>query len=149
MRQWLLGVAGIAILSVLADVILPSGQTKKYIKTIIGFVVTLAVVQPLMSLGQNVLSAFSAENSSNEIVTQSRYLDYVAEAEAELESDEADTLAAKLKLVGFSDVSVTFRSEESKYIAKLNQSYSAENFALAKTAVESANCRYDVEFVWN
>ena len=63
MAQWVLSVAGIAILSVLADVILPIGQTKKYIKTVIGVVVSLVLVQPIISLagGESDIFATSTE----------------------------------------------------------------------------------------
>lgn len=38
-------IVGIALLSVLCDVILPDGSTKKYIRTVTGVVVTLVVVK--------------------------------------------------------------------------------------------------------
>ena len=45
------------MLTVLCDVILPVGQTKKYVKTVIGIVVTLVVVQPLLNfVGQDIPS---------------------------------------------------------------------------------------------
>ena len=57
MQQWVLSVAGIALLTVLCDVILPVGQTKKNIKTVIGIVETLVVVQPLLNFfGQDIPS---------------------------------------------------------------------------------------------
>lgn len=49
MGQWVVTVAGIAILSVLCDIILPEGQTRKYVKTVFGVVVTLIIVQPVVS----------------------------------------------------------------------------------------------------
>ena len=49
MGAWVITVCGIAILSVLCDVILPEGQTRKYIKTVVGIAVTFVIVQPLLS----------------------------------------------------------------------------------------------------
>lgn len=63
MGQWVVTVAGIAILSVLCDIVLPDGDTRKYVKTVVGIVVTLVMLQPIVnfccktdSAGNNVLS---------------------------------------------------------------------------------------------
>ncbi len=50
MAEWVLSVAGIAILSVICDVILPEGETRKYIRTVFGIAVTLVIVQPVVVL---------------------------------------------------------------------------------------------------
>lgn len=50
MGVWVITVCGAAILSVLCDVIMPDGQTKKYIKTVVGIVVTFVIVQPLLGI---------------------------------------------------------------------------------------------------
>lgn len=50
MAEWVLSVAGIAILSVICDVILPEGETRKYIRTVFGIAVTLVIVQPVVGL---------------------------------------------------------------------------------------------------
>ena len=50
MGSWVVTVAGIAILSVLCDVILPDGQTRKYIKTVFGVIVSLVIIQPVVAL---------------------------------------------------------------------------------------------------
>lgn len=47
---WIMSVAGISILSVIVDLIMPNGQTKKYIKGIFAFVIVLVVISPLPSL---------------------------------------------------------------------------------------------------
>ena len=44
---WVLSVAGICVLGVLVELMLPAGQTKKYIKGIFSFVVVLIVISPL------------------------------------------------------------------------------------------------------
>lgn len=43
-------IVGIALLSVLCDIILPDGSTKKYIRTVVGVVVTLVVVNCILQL---------------------------------------------------------------------------------------------------
>ncbi len=47
---WVLSIAGICVLSVLVELILPEGQTRKYIKAIFSFFVIIVVVAPLPKL---------------------------------------------------------------------------------------------------
>ena len=50
MTAWILSIAGVTILSVVVDLILPSGQTAKYIKNIFAFVMILVIISPLPAL---------------------------------------------------------------------------------------------------
>lgn len=50
MSGWLLSVAGISLLSVLIDVVLPNGQTNKYIKGIIAFCMVFVIISPIPAL---------------------------------------------------------------------------------------------------
>ncbi|MGN1201101.1 MAG: stage III sporulation protein AF [Candidatus Caccovivens sp.] len=45
--SWLLSIAGVIILSVLAEFILPEGQINKYTKVIFSFVILLVIILPL------------------------------------------------------------------------------------------------------
>lgn len=47
MSAWLLSIAGVSILSVVVDIILPKGQTEKYIKGIFAFAMILVIIAPL------------------------------------------------------------------------------------------------------
>ena len=76
MGKWVVTVAGIAILSVLCDVILPEGQTRKYVKTVFGVVVSLVIIQPLIGLFSNGFELGSA--GSDGISPQTQYLESVA-----------------------------------------------------------------------
>lgn len=85
MGQWVVTVAGIAIISVLCDVILPEGQTRKYIKTVIGIVVTLVMIRPLINLFNG--SSFSSDtNSDTSVSIQQSYLDMVEDKQVDLQS---------------------------------------------------------------
>ena len=44
---WLLSIAGVVILSVLAEFVLPEGQMNKYTKVIFSFVILLVIIMPL------------------------------------------------------------------------------------------------------
>ena len=48
--SWLLSVAGVVILSVLAEFVLPDGKMNKHIKSIFSFVILLAIIMPLPKL---------------------------------------------------------------------------------------------------
>lgn len=84
MGQWVVTVAGIAILSVLCDVILPEGQTRKYIKTVVGIIVTIVMLQPILSLVNNSVGLSAQQLSGSQSVTvQQSYLDMVESKERE------------------------------------------------------------------
>lgn len=85
MGQWVVTVAGIAIISVLCDVILPEGQTRKYIKTVIGIVVTLVMIKPVINLFNG--ASFSNETNRDATVSvQQSYLDMVENKEVDMQS---------------------------------------------------------------
>ena len=50
MTAWILSIAGISVVSVLVDLILPSGQTAKYIKNIFAFITIFVIISPLPKL---------------------------------------------------------------------------------------------------
>ena len=50
MNGWIITVAGVAVLEVLCDVIMPDGETKKYVRTVLGVVVSLVTVQYVVGL---------------------------------------------------------------------------------------------------
>lgn len=54
MGNWAISVVGTVLLTVLADVILPDGQTNKYVKTALSIVVIVAMLTPLMKLSVNI-----------------------------------------------------------------------------------------------
>ena len=48
--SWLLQVAAVALLTVLADVVLPSGQINKYVKGMMAILLLIVLVSPLVAL---------------------------------------------------------------------------------------------------
>lgn len=48
--NWLMGLVGVVLLSVLADILLPYGQTNKYIKGIFSLLVILTLLTPMIRL---------------------------------------------------------------------------------------------------
>lgn len=85
MGQWVITVAGIAILSVLCDVILPEGKTRKYIKTVVGVVVTVVMLQPIIIFTSNALNGANSNlDDHNTLSVQQSYLDMVEEKQIQL-----------------------------------------------------------------
>lgn len=142
MAQWVLSVAGIAILSVLADVILPVGQTRKYIKTVIGIVVTLVLVQPVFSL---VGGGGAFTSTETDVQPQQQYISYVAETQ----SDGVDALLSELKAAGFDNPDVTYAVKTRQFVVTFSENYSQTLYAKASRAAENAKCKYPVKFLWN
>ena len=50
MSEWLLSIAGIILLSVLCEFILPEGQINRYIRGIFAFITIFVIISPLPKL---------------------------------------------------------------------------------------------------
>ncbi|MCL2751238.1 MAG: hypothetical protein FWE62_00595 [Firmicutes bacterium] len=48
--NWILGIAGVAVLGVLADSALPEGETSKHVRAVFALVTTLAILMPVPRL---------------------------------------------------------------------------------------------------
>ncbi len=142
MKQWVLSVAGIAILSVIADVILPNGQTRKYIKTVIGVVVTMVLAQPIFSL----LNVENYKNlTQNQMQIQQQYLQYVEEWSSQ---NEQSVLENALISAGFNQPEISVLSTDN-YVVTFSESYTAELLTKAKNDVSLLQCDCVVTFLWN
>ena len=60
MAGWIISVCGVALLTVLCDVIMPDGNSKKYVRTVIGVVISFSILIPLV----NFLREIPLEQSS-------------------------------------------------------------------------------------
>lgn len=85
MSAQILTVVGVALLGVLCDVILPDGTTKKYIRTVMGVVVTFVVASCVANLVDNVFAA----TRSTAVEPQQAYI-------AQVDQRRADVLARSL-----------------------------------------------------
>ena len=65
MTSWIVSVCGIALLSVLVDVILPDGKMQKYVQVVVGIVLTFALLSPI--------SRIFAEKYSSNISTDNNF----------------------------------------------------------------------------
>lgn len=81
--SWLLGLVGIAVLSVLVDILLPEGQTNKFIKGFFSLLVVFALISPLAKL-KNADFDYSEIFSSERIDVSESYLQKANEREQEI-----------------------------------------------------------------
>ena len=71
MKQWVLSIVGIVVLGVLVDVVMPEGESAKYIKGVFGVVAVITIISPIVNLMQNVkLNDWQTQTSSIEVQTE-------------------------------------------------------------------------------
>ena len=75
MGTWVVSLLGIAVITLICDVILPQGQTSKYIKTVTSLIVVCCVVFPLATSFVEFDWKFASEDS--DVFYQQEYLDFV------------------------------------------------------------------------
>lgn len=140
MAKWVISVAGIAILSVLSDVVLPAGQTRKYVKTVVSVVVTVVLAQPLLTF------ASSGKIAWENTVPQQHYLQYVSQSQPAV---DATLLQERLADAGFCSPSVSYQGQTQTYFVAFTEAYSPQ---LAQKAYQvSWDClgHVVVKFSWN
>ena len=143
MGQWVVTVAGIAILSVLCDVILPEGQTRKYVKTVFGVVVTLVIVQPLIGLfDSSDLFSFSGDSLDG---IQEQYIESVDNRQ---NRNTADSLKMLLKYNDISVGNVTVSTVDKSVTLQLEETYSKQLEDVVRVAVSSYFPDYEIITIW-
>lgn len=69
LRSWIINIVTITILLVLFEIIMPSGKIKKIIRLIAGFVMLIAVINPVLALKNK------SFDLGNNVISDSMYLD--------------------------------------------------------------------------
>lgn len=93
--SWLLSLVGIVLISVLVDILLPSGQTNKFIKGIFSILVVFVLITPLIKLKNG---NFDIGNlfSNEEVAVDSAFINKANERELEyIENNIIEILAKK------------------------------------------------------
>lgn len=114
--SYLLSIAGVAIISVLVDLILPSGSVSKYIKGVFALILVFVIISPLPKLVNkdwdisNVFQTSSAE-------VDEKYLN-------NLKNQQVDKLVSDIKIflsdAGFDGVDILIETDKSNYNLKIN-----------------------------
>ncbi len=74
MKAYVLSILGIVVVGVLIDVIIPSGSTGKYVKSIFSIFVVAVIISPVINL---IAKAKGLEFSYKEISINSSFVEYV------------------------------------------------------------------------
>ena len=91
MTSWIISVCGIALLSVLVDVILPDGKMQKYVQVVVGIVLTFALLSPI--------SRIFAEKSSSNISIDNNFAENTFLQQEFLDGIEAQKNLARIRQV--------------------------------------------------
>ena len=77
MTAWIVSVCGVSLLTVLVDTIVPEGNTQKYVRTVIGIVLTFTMLLPIANLFKNIST--ESGRFENAIKTQQQFIDGLEE----------------------------------------------------------------------
>lgn len=143
MGQWVVTVAGIAILSVLCDVILPEGQTRKYVKTVFGVVVTLVIVQPLIGLFDND-GWFSFNNGSVDDIQQQ----YIESVDNRQNKNAAESVKLLLEYKEVSVSKITVSELDKSVTIQIEETYCKQCEDIVQVVVSSYFPNYEIITIW-
>ncbi|MBQ9715331.1 MAG: stage III sporulation protein AF [Clostridia bacterium] len=77
MSSWVVSIVGIVLLGLVADVVLPQGQTNKYIKSIFSIVTIFVVVSPLPKLFDNFANTDEIVYSQESVFVDYSFVDSI------------------------------------------------------------------------
>ena len=67
-RDWVLQIAGIIVMGSLCELIMPTGEMKKYVKMVIGLVMVFAVLRPVVNIASSEINIDIPKNVHSEAV---------------------------------------------------------------------------------
>jgi len=115
---WILSIAGVIVLSVVVDLVMPNGSTSKFIKNIFAFVIVIVIISPIVSFLSNknlVLDDFFKEKS---IVVQD---EFIASVNRQLLDKMEEDIQKTLKANGINNVQVGFSADIFQNELKIEQ----------------------------
>lgn len=95
---WGLSILGLAVITTVAEMLLPSGKMRKIICTVSATIAVLVIVAPLPGLIKN---GFDADFDFSDVPADEAYLQYVESQKAELLAREAERY---VKSNGYDDI---------------------------------------------
>ena len=81
---WGLTILGLAVVTTIAEMLLPQGKTRTVIRSVFATVAVLVIVTPLPKL---LKSGFDLDFSGEDIVSDEKYLDYISGVKANIVTD--------------------------------------------------------------
>lgn len=128
--SWLLSIAGVVILSVLAELILPDGQINRYIKAIFSFVILLVIISPLPKLFKKDFNLDEYFNS-----TPSLQKDYIYQVNLDKISALTKDLSARIEEEGLCNV-----------VVSIDANVLTQNLEIFKVFVDLCDIEYTQKF---
>ena len=113
MSSWVMSIVGVVCLGVLLDLIVPEGQTNKYIKGVFALLIIFVIISPLPAL---VGKKFDLKLNSTSYTVNTQYLETIDNYKIE---NKIDTLECFISGSGYSsDVTVTKEKSGTVYTKK-------------------------------
>lgn len=103
---WGLTVLGLAVVSTIAEMLLPQGKTRKVIRSVFATVTVLTVITPIPLIKNH---GFNFDFSSDVVQTDGEYIEYVDGARRELIASAGEQY---LKSVGYDGVDVEVETDD-------------------------------------
>jgi autonomous glycyl radical cofactor GrcA len=111
MNDWIISVAAIIILTVVAGIILPEGKTNKLIKSVFSIVCLFVLIMPIQYLNNNNFSISNLFSISDEFELDETFLYFTSSEKAESIKIECYELLEKEGITG-TDIQIIFDTEK-------------------------------------
>ena len=144
MAYWVISVSGIAILSVLCDVILPEGEMRKYIKTVFGIVVTLVIIQPIIMFVSRGASAPQADVGTDIEIQQQ----YLQSSDKRKETYEISNLVQIMQANGIEVTDISAEKSSGTLFVTVNENYNLVHDKLMRQIASKILPDYNINIVW-
>lgn len=153
---WVLSIVGIIILSILVDLILPSGSMSKFIKSIFGYLIIVVILSPVFSFFSGKNFSINDIFSSNSVEIQDGFVAGVNRQFLDSVEDaiEKSCQAQGIKFIEVGIEADIFESEiEIKQISVnlknvvIDQNFQHTNIKTAVTSIIKENIKIDEEII--
>ena len=105
---WILSIAGVVVVGVIIDLILPDGQMTKYIKGVVAIITVLVIVTPLTAISSNDVSF----NIDNNIVIDNELIYTINENKIQ---ELNDIIEERLESSGYDNVDIIISADLYSY----------------------------------
>ncbi len=129
-------IIGVIVLTVLADMMLPDGQTSKYIKFVIGIIVVYVMISGISTLLDSSTTVL-ADVSLDSVSIDEDYMAYIVDANSQ--SYEATCMSA-LEASGYYETEVTVVCVQSNYSVDVE----SVEVNISKCGISSQNDNIDI-----
>lgn len=109
---WVLSIVGIVLLTLIVDIVLPDGQTGKYIKSVLAIITVFVIASPVPSLISGDIDIGSVVSDYDAAEVDETFLQDLFDARVEILKN---TLAAEFEKSGIEKVEITITYDKEEY----------------------------------